>query len=147
MMQMMLCRKLSCVGCVQSQVTSLCLLFAVAVIALQVNATASKYVCVHVCMCQQVLAREFGAVRHCREKQQLDQQGVTPAALAAATEAGTGTLAANTMTLLRHAFILIAGECLPWLQQIVILWQQRPPAVLSAAAGWCTAVYAAPVCQ
>jgi hypothetical protein len=64
-------------------------------------------------MCIQVLAREFGAVRHCREKQLQDQQGATPAALAAATEAGTGTLAANTMTLLRHAFILIAGECLP----------------------------------
>lgn len=66
-------------------------------------------------MCQllsvlaQVLAQEFGDVRYMRDHRQPSQPGLSTAAMAAAVEAPTGTLTANTITLLRHAFILIAG--------------------------------------
>lgn len=76
-----------------------------------------------VLLCVQVLAKEFGAVRQWRERQQQQLQrqqgksgaGASPASAAAAAVAaaavdpGTGTLTANTISLLRHAFILIAG--------------------------------------
>jgi hypothetical protein len=60
-------------------------------------------------MCLQVLAKEFGAVRYMRNQQQQGQPGKT-AVTAAAIEPATGTLTANTMQLLRHAFILMAGD-------------------------------------
>jgi hypothetical protein len=65
-------------------------------------------------------------VRHLRERQQQQQQhqqqsggrsssssgaGGGAAAAGAALEAGSGTLASHTMSLLCHAFILIAGVC------------------------------------
>jgi hypothetical protein len=64
-------------------------------------------------VCLQVLAKEFGAVRYMRDHQQQGQPGKT-AVTAAAIEPATGTLTANTMQLLRHAFILLAGECTNW---------------------------------
>lgn len=67
--------------------------------------TAGLFLCG---VCQQVLSNEFSAVRQVREKQR-KQPNHGPAPTAAAIEAGTGTLTANTISLLRHAFILIAG--------------------------------------
>jgi len=62
--------------------------------------------CAVLVLCLQVLCREFAAVRQWHEQKHRGQAG-RPAA--AAIDAVSGTLAANTMSLLRHAYILIAG--------------------------------------
>lgn len=76
--------------------------------------------CIFLSVLAQVLAQEFGDVRYMRDHQQPSQPGLSTAAQAAEVEPPTGTLTANTITLLRHAFILIAGVSICTHRQLLL---------------------------